>query len=296
MMSTDVARAWLTMGRLTVCLSAAAIVVGCNLFFPGETYQPTRIPADVTRLFEVHGNTDSDTVWIYEQGGPTHDLLDDPLGHFDNFPNREDIHLVHVHQTLTLDNDLASRYEELSLADLKAEVDVSVEILHRTIRHFRAGGKRVVVVGHSFGALLVTRYLALKGPGNAHRFLIMAGRLDLPTIVVEGVLNGTWYYFPDGGDPVPHPEIQPEDDVDFIELRLLGAAGHDRYTNLLADTDLERVIYAYGTADEQVGSLSATEDAFLRSRGATVIKVTGGGHVVMFEDADVARMVVDALQ
>ncbi len=293
-MSTDVARARLTVRRLAVLFSAAAIVVGCNLFFPVEPYQPTRIPADVTRLFEVHGNTDSNTVWIYEQGGPTHELVDDPLMHFDNFPNREDIHLVHVHQTLTLDNDLASRHEELSLADLKAEVDVSVEILHRTIRHFRAGGKRVVVVGQSFGALLVTRYLALKGPGNVHRFVIMAGRLDLPTIVVEGVLNGTWYYFPDGEDPVPHPERQPEDAVDFIEISFVGAVGHDRYTNLLADTDLERV--TYGTADEQVGSLSAAEDSFLRSNGATVIKVTGGGHAVMFEDADVARMIVDALQ
>ena len=294
MMSTDLARAWPPMRRLAVFLLAAAIVVGCDLFYP-ETYQPTRIPADVTRLFEVHGNTDSNTVWIYEQGGPLHELIDHPLADFDNFPIREEIHLVHVHQTLTLDNDLISRYEELSLADLKAEVDVGVEILHRTIRHFRAGGKRVVVVGHSFGAVLITRYLALNGPGDVHRFVIMAGRLDLPTIVVEGVLNGTWYYFPEGEDPVLGPD-QPEEDEDLVSLSLAGAAMHDRYTDLLADTDLERVVYVYGTADEQIGSLSPAEDSFLRSNGATVIKVTGGGHGVMFEDADVARMIVDALQ
>ena len=96
-----------------------------------------------------------------------HSLIDDPLSNFENFPDREHIHLVQVHQTLTLNHDLASRYEELSLQDLTAEVDVSVEILHRAIRHFRAEEKRVVVLGHSYGAFLVTRYLALKGCGPA---------------------------------------------------------------------------------------------------------------------------------
>ena len=57
---------------------------------------------------------------------------------------------------------------------------MSVEILHRTIEHFKAQGKRVVVVGHSYGAFLITRYLAIEGPDAADRYLIMAGRLDMP--------------------------------------------------------------------------------------------------------------------
>ena len=282
--------------RLSALLCAALLAAGCNQFIDRQEYQPTPIPADVTRLFRVSGNTDSDTVWVYEQGGPQHALGGDPLDEFGNFPNHEDLLFAHVHQTLTLENDLADRYEELSLADLKAEVDVSVEILRRTIHHFRSQGKRVVVVGHSFGAILATRYLALEGPGDVDRFLIMAGRLDMPRVVVDGVLNGVWYHFPNGGEPVRHPTLQPERNEHFIELRIVGAAAHDRYTERLARTDLSRVIFVYVTADEQVGRLSEAEDSFLTSRGSTVIKVEGGHHGSMFEDPETARRIVEALR
>ena len=282
--------------RLCALLGAALLAAGCNQFIDRNEYQPTAIPADVTRLFRVSGNTDSDTVWIFEQGGPQHELADDPLAEFRNFPNHGDLLFALVHQTLTLENDLAARHQELSLADLEAEVDVSVEILRRTIRHFKARGKRVVVVGHSFGAILATRYLALEGPGEVDRFLIMAGRLDMPRVVVEGALNGVWHRFPNGGEPVRHPYLQPETSQHFIELRIAGAAAHDRYTARLAGTDLGRVIYVYGTADEAIGRLSEAEDSFLRSRGSTVIEVEGGHHTSMFEDAEAIRRIVAALQ
>ena len=171
-----------------------------------------------------------------------------------------------------------------------------MEILDRTIRYFKAQGKRVVVVGHSFGAILATRYLALEGPGTVDRFLIMAGRLDIPRDVVDGVLNGVWYHFPNGADPAPHPSLQPEKNERFIKLRIVGAAAHDRYTERLVGTDLSRVIYVYGTADEQIGRLSEAEHSFLRSKGSTVIKVEGGHHGSMFEDPETIRRIVEALQ
>ncbi len=282
--------------RLSALLCAALLVAGCNQFIDRQEYQPTPIPADVTRLFRVSGDSGSDTVWIVEQGGPQHELADDPRAEFRNFPNHEDLLFALVHQTLTLENDLAARYEELSLADLKAEVDVSVEILRRTIRHFKAQGKRVVVVGHSFGAILATRYLALEGPGEVDRFLIMAGRLDMPRVVVDGALNGVWHYFPNGGEPVRDPTLQPVTSQQFTELRIAGAAAHDRYTARLAGTDLSRVIYVYGTADEAIGRLSEVEDSFLRSMGSTVIKVEGGHHTSMFEDPETIRRIAEALQ
>ena len=282
--------------RLCALVCAALLAAGCDQFLDRQEYQPTPIPADVTRLFRLFGNTGSDTVWIFEQGGPQHELADDPLAEFRNFPNHGDLLFALVHQTLTLENDLAARSDELSLADLKAEVDVSVEILRRTIRHFKAQGKRVVVVGHSFGAILATRYLALEGPGDVDRFLIMAGRLDMPRVVVDGALHGVWHHFPNGGDPVRHPSLQPVTSQHLTELRIAGAAAHDRYTARLAGTDLSRVIYVYGTADEAIGRLSEAEDSFLRSRGSTVIAVEGGRHTSMFEDPGAIRRIVAALQ
>ena len=116
--------------------------------------RPTPLPADVTELFRVFGDAGADTVWIYEQGGPVHMLEDDPLRQFRHYPGRDAVLFAQVHQTLTIDNDLVSRHRELSFEELQAEVDVSIEILHRVIEHFKAQGKQVVVVGHSYGAFL----------------------------------------------------------------------------------------------------------------------------------------------
>ncbi len=278
-------------------LIAVALAVGCEVFVPTPTYQATELPDDVTELFETAGDPASDTVWIYEQGGPIHELdaagsVYDELG---IYRGKEDIELAMAHQTLTLNHDLAARYRDLSLADLQAEVDVSVEILHRTIEHFRAQGKRVVVIGHSYGAFLIPRYLWRHGPDGADRYLIMAGRLDMPMVVVNAFLRGSSWYFPDAvtpAPPPPHPELT---DRDHIETRIAAATGYDRYTERLAETDLRRVVYVYGTEDMAVGRLTAKEVDFLAFRGARVIPV-GGGHGSMFEDPRVIQKISVALQ
>lgn len=237
--------------RFIAMLAAGVLAAGCGRgFIPEPSYQATPIPEAVTDLFELAGNADSDTVWVLEQGGPSHMLED--LGNlseiFRNYSDYEDVQVALVHQTLTLNHDLAPRHEEFSLAELQAEVDVSVEIRHRTIEHFRDQGKRVVVIGHSYGAFLMARYLWQKGPDAADRFLIMAGRLDMPEEVVNGFLTGTRYYFPDAVTPTAFPPFPvPPTDQELMEMRIAGATGHDRYTERLANTDLRRVIYVYGT-------------------------------------------------
>ena len=201
-----------------------------------------------------------------------------------------------VHQTLTINNDLVSRHRELSFEELQAEVDVSIEILHRVIEHFKAQGKQVVVVGHSYGAFLTARYLWRKGPGAADRYLIMAGRLDMQREVVDGVLAGQYYYFPDTVNPAPPvpPYPVPITEREILELRIMGATGHDRYTERLAGTDLSRVLYVYGSEDMIVGRLTDDEVGFLSSSGSRVLAVQGG-HVSMFEDPEVARQITAAL-
>ena len=282
---------------LITLLLAGGLIAGCSRGF--VPYQPTAIPADVTELFEVFGTPDSDTVWIFEQGGPLHEFDPSGYAYFNDFPARDGVQFVQVHQTLTLNHDLAERDAVWMLAELQAEVDVSVEILHRTIKHFKGQDKRVVVVGHSYGAFLVTRYLALKGPEAADQYLLMAGRLDMPEVVVEGFLSGTAYYFPNYTDPVEFPgqdhPLFRKTDRELMEMRIAGATGCDCYTTLLARTDLQRVIYVYGTSDDNVGRLTDAEVAFLVSKGSTVIAVQDGSHTSMFDDPDVAQRISDAL-
>ena len=280
---------------LTTLLFAVVLVAGCSRGF--VPYQPTAIPADVTQLFEVFGNPGSDTVWIYAQGGPAHILSPEEYPSFSNFPEYRDVQFVQVHQTLTLNHDLAERDGEWLLADLQAEVDVSVEILHRTIEHFSGPGKRVVVIGHSYGAFLVTRYLALRGPEAADQYLIMAGRLDMPLDVVDGFLTGVVWAFPNAVDPVAWPgqDLLPKSRRELMEMRIAGATGHDRYTERLVGQDLERVIYVYGTLDRIVGRLTDAEVLFLETADSTVIAVQDGDHRSMLENPDVARRISEAL-
>ena len=276
-------------------LLLAALASGCRAFVAEPAYQATPLPADVTELYRVFGDAGADTVWIYEQGGPVHMLEDDPLGQFRDYPGHDAVLFAQVHQTLTINHDLVSRHRELSFEGLQAEVDVSVEILHRVIGHFKEQGKQVVVVGHSYGAFLTARYLWRKGPGAADRYLIMAGRLDMQREVVDGVLGGQYYYFPDAVNPAPVPPYPvPTTERQILELRIMGATGHDRYTERLAGTDLSRVLYVYGSEDMIVGRLTEDEVGFLTSSGSRVLGVQGG-HLSMFEDPEVARQIAAAL-
>ena len=273
----------------------AVLLAGCGGFV-GE-YRATRLPDDVTELFVVHpaaASPGADTVWVFEQGGPAHEISNDVLFPFLSLPGHEHIHLVQVHQTLTLNHRLAARHARLSLADLQAEVDVSVELLRRVVDHFKARGKRVVVVGYSYGSSLVARYLAQHGPGGADRYLLMAGRLDMPREFVDGALAGMLYHFPDATDPEPSGQ-RPTTDREWIRLLIAGATFHDRYTHRLAGTDLRKAIYVYATADTVVGRLSAAEVAFLEQSGSTVIAGEGANHVSLVLDRNILDRIRDAL-
>ena len=280
--------------RIAVAL-VAVLLAGCGSFV--AEYRATRLPDDVHELFEVHpavANPGADTVWIFEQGGPSHDITYEVLFPFLSLPGREDIHLVQVHQTLTLNPRLAARHARLSLANLQAEVDVSAELLRRVIAHFKSQGKRVVVVGYSYGSFLVARYLALHGPGGADRYVLMAGRLDMPREFVDGALAGMLYHFPDATDPVPSGR-RPTTDEESIELLIAGATFHDRYTERLAGTDLSKALYVYATADTVVGRLSDAEVTFLEERGSTIIVGEGANHYSLALDREILARIRDAL-
>ena len=115
----------------------------------------------------------------------------------------------------------------------------------------------------------------------------------MPEAFVNGALNGVLHYFPNAADPRPSP-LQPHTDREHIRLRIMGATAHDRYTKRLADTDLRRVIYVYGTADAVVGRLTDEEIAFLHSRGSSVIPVQDGSHLSVVIDPAVVQQILDA--
>ena len=149
----------------------------------------TMLSGDVSALYETvpGGDPDADTVWLFSLGGPRSSLEGEDA--LTQFPGHESKILLNVHQAQTFNAGLLDDERLDSVEQIQAEMDVSVEILDRVIRHFKAQGKRVVVFSHSFGSFIVPRYLALKGPGAADRYVIMAGRLDIERKMYENRLG-----------------------------------------------------------------------------------------------------------
>ena len=252
----------------------------------------TKLPTDTTDiagLITDYGDPSSSEVWLYENGGPVGELGSCNLVR--DFPDSDNKYLIQVHQALTYNNKL---YDcDLSDEQLSAESDINVEILDRVIRHFKAQGKRVLVFGHSYGSLTLNRYLWKKGPNAADKYILMGGRIDVPEAMWQGLSRGEYWYYPDPyNTPVKHPDEQPgllpgtSKRRQGLEMRLAGNIGKERYSNLLATTDLSKVIYAVGEEDDAVGILSSAEQTFLEGRGAIVIRIPSGDHDSMLFPAN----------
>lgn len=260
----------------------------------------TQLPDDVRELFEFVEGSDpnADTVWLYSDGGPL-DSLEPPdfFGLYDGFENR---HVVNVHQAQTWNPALFTDPRLNSIERIAVEMDVSVEILDRVIHHFKAQGKKVVVFSHSFGSFIVPRYLALKGPDAADRYVITAGRLDIEEVTFRNRLDKLHdnspgvYIYPDGMTPT---YVEPEGvtRTDLVGALFQGVLGMYRYTELLGGMDLSKVIYVHAELDQAVGRLTDSEVAFLESRNAQVIYVQNGGHGDVIDDPGARAEVLAAL-
>lgn len=245
---------------------------------PQEEYRATQLPEDVKDLFYTVGNTNADTVWIYEQGGPSENLDEENLN---QFPNYDDYLNVYVHQVLTYNKDLYNK--DLTVAQGELETEVNSEILHKVIQHFKNQGKTVIVIGHSYGAIVVTNYLANKGSSLADKYVIMAGRLDAEQEFYKGLINKQFYYFPDFVTPTLHPTIQPTNNTQRTELFLTGIIFKPRYTKELSKVDLSKVIYSWANDDEALGRLTTDEKNFLLSKNVQLVEIESGGHGAMFD-------------
>ena len=231
----------------------------------------------------VIGNA-ADTVIVNLQGGPVtefalgeaYGLIGEQAG-----ADLDKVAIVNIHQAQTLEPwNFAS---PISFEQAKDYDRQSVQDAADVINAFKAIGKKVYVVGISFGAFVAEDLIATHGD-IADGYLIMVGRLDMPAPVWKKFAEGTYVgfqYGPDGDYTViPFTEEQAGmggsgSIEDQNMARLAAGLGYKRFTQLLDGADLSKVVYAYGKTDEQVGRLSQEEVAFLRNHGAMVLEGDG---------------------
>lgn len=280
-----------TTPRLFAVLSACALVVtACGGSSDGTedgTISSNSGAVDVAAdadgaagSFEGFGNPDALRVVVVAQGGPVVDLEIDEARSIFSSVDLQETYVVVPHQAQTLDPEQFVS-AEISFDDAKQFDTETSKNIADVVERFVGEDRQVHVVGISFGAFVVQDLLATQG-NVADGYFIQVGRLDMPAEVWEPFSEGRFVGFSDG---VQVFEVDSEaagmgGDGTFTDAnmaKLAAGLGHQRYTELLADTDLSNVVYAYGQLDEQVGRLSANELTFLETKGVKVLR-TAGGH------------------
>jgi hypothetical protein len=156
------------------------------------------MPATLVNKFgrDTLGDVNSDTVIINSQGGPVSNF--DFEVTYDILVNQAKINLektliVNVHQEQTL-KPWKFNEKEITFEQAKEYDKKSVERLVDVIKYFKSKGKKVYVVGISFGAFMVQDSLAEYG-NIADKYLIMVGRLDIPEKVWNEFKEGHYVGF-----------------------------------------------------------------------------------------------------
>lgn len=278
------------------------MVYGCQsgatdaeLAVPNVSYPETMLPTDTTELWVEDGTPSSDTVLLICQGGPSNVLTFEAEGRtsYRYLPGYANYRIAYVHQAQTFNKALFEHQGPFTEADATAEVDRTVEMLHRSVRYFEQRGKTTMVIGTSYGAYVTARLLASK-PNQADKYILIAGRLDDDPRMVEHHLSGKNASFQaDGTSFVPQDSSLSSDmehaqaDSGYrIKQLLKGAIGKPRYTRLLADKDLSNLSFFYAVNDQHVGRPAEAELAFLASKDAALYPTSSGHSETLYRFID----------
>jgi len=267
------------------------ILFGCS---SQPEYKPTQLPDDTTDLWLTDGTIGAETVLIVAQGGPSEKLVFEEHGRTSirYLPGYADFETAYVHQAQTYNPALFVLGENFSMDMARLEKDTTTQMLAKTIDHYKEDGRRVVVIGHSYGAFILVDYLASFTPA-ADQYIVSAGRLDVDLPMVEDHKRGWTSQFEEDGrsyisieDPGLEGRPQAEIDAYYVRNRLKAAYGEPRFTELLRGADLSKVHFFYAINDQNVGALTDDEKAFLRDHNATVHQTTTGHGETLYRFID----------
>ncbi|WP_155839764.1 hypothetical protein [Aquimarina latercula] len=236
--------------------------------------EPLEISQDIKDLIYFKGDEDAPIVLINVQSGPDTELSTGEVDEIFQTFDTTDLLAVNVHQAQTL-NPSPFENDDITFNQAINFNSESVEMLYKVVNYFKNQGRTVYVLGISFGAFVIQDLIAKKGIDVADKYLIMAGRLDMETVMWEAFSEGRAGYFENGTNPIPDQE--PEMDVIDRNLNRLAAGfAMNRYTELLDSfDDLSSITYVYGEVDQAVGRLTTSEIELLQSKNTNII--TGSG-------------------
>lgn len=233
---------------------------------------------DVADYTVIQTNPSADTVIIGLHGGPT-DMLE--VGDFEFFENIPTFSVVEMQQKQHYSPEILAN-STMTLDEAIIYNDTTIAMLRKVVNHYNNLNKTVVLIGHSFGAFLLTEYLDDYGIDDVHRVIPMAGRLNMNQEVVDAFATGYSAYFIDG--VMVQVESQQSPPEELAAMKLQAGIGYNRFVDSLAMLDLTKLMYVSGTQDEAVGRLLPDELLMLENTNASILTVQNGNHDSPFFD------------
>ena len=259
-------------------------------FLSPKPYAKTLIPNDTTKLFVAKGNWENDIAFVFEQGGPDIDLQINLKDALHLMPNADNLLKIYPIQSQILNPDLLITDPVLTAEQSSAENEISAEILSRTIYYLKKKGKKVFVIGHSYGSSVCLEYLNSK-KNLADKIVIMGLDLNEDISSWNQLQTGEYIRWENGESPVSktvfswipndYPIKTSFDRVADNLTSLVKSNMQKDYTRLLKKDDYDRLTFVYAKNDEANGRKSKEEIDFLKSKNVTVIGIEGNHHSML---------------
>ena len=156
-------------------------------------------------------------------------------------------------------------------AEEASEINLySTAITYALAEHFKSKGHKISLYSSSFGSFIVPEMYRRYGDAPFEKVLISVGRLDIPRQIYESFFNGTGGGFKADGITLRPLDPVSKEPLIRTQMRLQADLGRNRYTSLLANKDLSKIVYFFGGKDKAVGRLTDAEVSFLTGRNVAV--------------------------
>lgn len=256
-------------------------------FLPSKLYSETQIPNDTTKIFVADGNWENETTFVYVQGEPDVDLQINKKDALHLMPNSDKLLKIYPVQSQILNPDLLIANPIFTSEQSTKENAISAEILNRTISYLKDGGKKVFLIGHSYGSSICLEYLNSK-KNSTDKTVIMGLDLDEDISSWNQLKSGEYIRWENGEKPVSktvfswvpkdYPIKNSFDRVVGNLTALVKSNMQKNYTKLLKQNDFDKLISVYAKDDEANGRKSKKEIEFLKSKNVTVFEIDGNHH------------------
>ena len=247
-----------------------AIFFLLSIHLQAQVIDPASLP-EVEDYTVVRTNPDADTVILVLHGGPTDFLYEGSFWFMENVPT---FSVVEVSKQEMLSNVLSN--SDLTLEEGIAVNDTTAALIEKTVQYYNELDKTVVLLGHSWGAIILGEYMDDYGINAVHRIIPMEGRINMQPEFVDYLLDG---YLPTfEADGYTMSLTTPQYSYEQGLLTLAAAAFYNRWVDSLSNLDLSNMMYTYAENDMQTGALLPEETDFLDNTGARLLFIPSGNH------------------